>query len=67
MLKVTTAGSDLNMRRWPNTQNPNVIGSIPNGTVVPVLRSGQFDGRWWSLVLYDGREGGILATYTIPA
>lgn len=67
MLKVTTAGSGLNMRRWPNTQNPNVIGSIPNGTIVPVLRSGQFDGRWWSLVLYDGREGWILETYTHPA
>lgn len=67
MLKVVTAGSGLNMRRWPNAQNPNVIGSIPNGTVVPVLRSGQFDGRWWSLVLYGGREGWILETYTQPA
>lgn len=67
MLRVATAGAGLNMRRWPNARNPNVIGQIPNGTIVPVLRSGQFDGRWWSLVLFGGHEGWILETYTHPA
>lgn len=66
MLRVTTAGSGLNMRRWPSF-NPNIITSIPNGTAVPALRSGTFDGRNWSLVQYDGREGWIVNAYTQPA
>lgn len=66
MLRVATAGSGLNMRRWPSF-NPNIITSIPNGTVVPALRSGAFDGRSWSLVQYDGREGWIVNSYTQPA
>ncbi|RJE87121.1 N-acetylmuramoyl-L-alanine amidase [Paracoccus onubensis] len=66
MLRVATSGSGLNMRRWPSF-NPNVITSIPNGTAVPALRSGVFDGRSWSLVQYDGREGWIVNSYTQPA
>ncbi len=63
MLRIKTAGSNLNMRRWPSF-NPNVIGSIPNGTRVPAIRSGLFDGRAWTLVLFDGREGWIVDSYT---
>ncbi len=63
MAKVTTAGSNLNMRRWPSF-NPNVIASIPNGTMVPVLRTGTFDDRRWLCVQFDGREGWVLETYT---
>lgn len=66
MLRVTTSGSSLNMRRWPSF-NPNVIDSIPTGTLVPVLRSGVFDGRSWSLVQYGGHEGWIVNSYTQPA
>ncbi|UFS63824.1 N-acetylmuramoyl-L-alanine amidase [Paracoccus denitrificans] len=63
MAKVVTAGSRLNMRRWPSF-NPNVIAGIPNGTVVPVLRSGSFDGRRWLCVQFDGLEGWIVEAYT---
>lgn len=63
MLRVRTAGSNLNMRRWPSF-NPNVIGQIPNGTLVPAIRSGLFDGRAWTLVQFDGREGWIVDSYT---
>ncbi|WP_353428742.1 N-acetylmuramoyl-L-alanine amidase [Paracoccus denitrificans] len=63
MLRVVTAGSNLNLRRWPSF-NPNVIGSVPNGTRVPAIRSGIFDGRAWTLVQFDGREGWIVDSYT---
>lgn len=65
MLMVVTTGSGLNMRRWPSF-NPNVITSVPNGTVLPVIRSGMFDGRRWNLVLFDGREGWVVDAYTTP-
>lgn len=66
MLRIRTNGSGLNMRRWPSS-NPNVIASIPDGTLVPAIRSGVFDGRHWALVLFDGREGWISEAYTQPA
>lgn len=50
---------------WPSF-NPNVSGTIPNGTVVPVLRAGEFDRRRWNLVFFDGREGWIVDAYTKP-
>lgn len=62
--RITTAGSGLNMRRWPNTDNPNVLLSIPNGEIVPVERSGTFAGRTWLLVQYGGLSGWILGAYT---
>ncbi|WP_304616959.1 N-acetylmuramoyl-L-alanine amidase [Paracoccus sp. (in: a-proteobacteria)] len=62
MLRIK-AQSGLNMRRWPSF-NPNVIRAIPQGTVVPVIRSGVIDGRAWSLVLFDGQEGWIVDAYT---
>ncbi len=66
MLRVVTNGASLNMRGWPSF-NPNVIGSIPNGTLVPAIRSGVFDGRAWTLVQFDSREGWIVDAYTQPA
>lgn len=62
--RITTAGSGLNMRRWPNTDNDNILLSIPNGEIVPVERSGTFAGRTWLLVQYDGLSGWILGAYT---
>lgn len=59
------AASGLNMRRWPSF-NPNVIASIPEGVVVPLLRSGVFEGRDWHLVQFDGQEGWVVASYTDP-
>lgn len=65
MVQVDTSGDKLNMRRWPSF-NPNVIAAIPDGVVVPVLRSGTFDGRAWHRVAYGGQEGWIVARYAAP-
>ncbi|MGR3485501.1 MAG: N-acetylmuramoyl-L-alanine amidase [Paracoccaceae bacterium] len=64
-VEIDTRGSNLNQRRWPSF-NPNVVGSIPDGTIVPVIRSGTFGGRDWSLVQYGGREGWVVDAYTAP-
>lgn len=64
VVRVITLGDRLNMRRWPSF-NPNIIGSIPDGTVVPVLRGGIFGGRGWLLVQYGGEAGWVVARYTI--
>lgn len=59
------APSGLNFRAWPSF-NPNVIASIPDGTIVPVNREGMFAGRHWLNVTYAGREGWIVASYAAP-
>lgn len=61
-VRVKTGGSALNARRWPSF-NPNVIGSIPNGTELIVLRSGSFEGRPWLCVLWAGREAWVVERY----
>jgi N-acetylmuramoyl-L-alanine amidase len=63
MVQIDVPGDVLNFRRWPSF-NPNVIATIPDGTVVPVLREGEFDGRRWLSVLYGGQEGWIVSRYT---
>ena len=63
-VQVVAAGG-LNLRSWPSW-NPNVITSIPDGTALPVLRSVSIRGRLWHRVIYGGREGWILASYTKP-
>lgn len=65
MVWVDTSGSGLNVRRWPSF-NPNIIASVPDRTVLPVLRRGTFDGRAWLCVLFDGREGWVVESYTRP-
>lgn len=65
MVQVETFGGTLNMRRWPSF-NPNIIASIPDGMIVPVLRTGMFDRRQWHRVLYGGQEGWIVAKYAAP-
>lgn len=67
-VRIKTAGSNLNLRRWPSF-NPNVIGSIPNGEVVVLLGRGDptSPAQGWDKVLYDGREGWVLARYTETA
>lgn len=66
MVQIEVGADDaLNMRRWPSF-NPNVIATIPGLARVPVLRSGQFDGRYWYLVRYAGAEGWIVSDYTKP-
>lgn len=65
-VSIHAPDDSLNMRRWPSF-NPNVIGSIPDGTIVPVERSGTFEDRLWHLVRYGGQEGWIVASYTRKA
>lgn len=65
LVDVDVPGGSLNMRRWPSF-NPNVIASIPDGTIAPVLREGVFAGRRWLLVSYGGQEGWVVASYTAP-
>ncbi len=65
MAVINSNGDTLNMRRWPSF-NPNIIAKIPDGTTVPVLRRGTFDGRAWLQVLYAGQEGWIVASYADP-
>lgn len=62
---VETPGDGLNLRRWPSF-NPNITASIPDGTVLPVLRKGMFDGRLWLATTYGGKEGWVLAVHTAP-
>lgn len=63
MVTVASGESGLNLRRWPSF-NPNVLTSIPNGTRLAVLRTGNIRGRRWLCVIYDGQEGWIVARYT---
>ncbi|MBU2867122.1 N-acetylmuramoyl-L-alanine amidase [Pacificibacter marinus] len=65
MVEIDTRGGALNMRRWPSFEN-NILTAIPDGTVVPVLRTGAFAGRDWHCVFYDGTEGWIVASYAAP-
>lgn len=64
-VEIDAPSDTLNMRAWPSF-NPNVITSIPDDAVVPVLKDGEFDGRHWMKVLYGGQEGWIVARYTAP-
>lgn len=63
--RINVPGDSLNMRRWPSL-NPNIIGSVPHGTIVPVERLGVFDGRIWLQIFYGGQEGWVVQSYTIP-
>ncbi len=63
LVQIDVPGDCLNMRRWPSF-NPNVITQIPASVVVPVIRSGTFDGRCWFKIQYAGQEGWIVANYT---
>jgi N-acetylmuramoyl-L-alanine amidase len=61
-VRIVAKGS-LNIRRWPSF-NPNVIGSVPEGTVVPVLLRGTFAGRQWEKIIFNGQTGWVLSRYT---
>ncbi len=62
-LQIKVPNGSLNMRRWPSF-NPNIIASIPNDTVVPEIKRGNFGGLDWSKVFFDGRDGWIVTAYT---
>ena len=61
-VRVMIQGS-LNMRRWPSF-NPNIIGSVPHDTEVPVLMRGVFAGREWEKIIFNGQTGWVLGRYT---
>ena len=65
-VRIVVPGGSLNLRRWPSF-NPNVLHAIPDGTRVPVLRDGVFEGRRWLMTMHDGCEGWVLDAYTKPA
>lgn len=65
MVAINVPGSTLNMRRWPSF-NPNVISTIADGVVVPVIREGTFDGRAWLKVRHGGLEGWIVRSHADP-
>ncbi|SPH21005.1 1,6-anhydro-N-acetylmuramyl-L-alanine amidase AmpD [Ascidiaceihabitans donghaensis] len=60
---IHAPGDSLNMRRWPSFA-PNVLQSIPHGTVVPIVRAGVFEGRDWIKVVYGGIEGWVVKSHT---
>ena len=64
MVAVEAKGG-LNMRAWPSFNN-NIITQIPHYEVVPVIKRGHFNHLPWLCVQYAGREGWIVAQYTIP-
>lgn len=59
-VRVRTMGSNLNIRQRPDF-NSQVIGSVPNGTVVMVYNTA---GEWF-LINYNGIYGYINANYTV--
>lgn len=63
LAQVETPGDSLNIRRWPSFEL-NIIGTIPDAAMVPVIRRGTFSGREWLLVQYGGREGWVVAALT---
>ena len=65
LVQIEVPNDTLNLRRWPSF-NPNVIGTVPDGVVVPVVRSGTFSGRDWYFIRYGGQEGWIVARYAAP-
>jgi N-acetylmuramoyl-L-alanine amidase len=65
MVQIEAGGDSLNLRRWPSF-NPNILATIPDGAIVPLLREGTFGGRAWSCVLYGGQEGWIVSSYAAP-
>lgn len=65
MVQIETPGDTLNLRRWPSF-NPNVIATIPDGAIVPVIRTGVFDGWEWLRVLHGGQQGWIIGRYAAP-
>lgn len=65
--RVTTNGGDLNIREQPDTSTDNVIGSLANGAVVPVLDRVQgetvLDTSEWFEIDDDGTIGFISGAF----
>ena len=65
MVAINVPGDTLNMRQWPSF-NPNVISTIADGVIVPVIREGLFGSRPWLKVRHGGQEGWIVKAHAEP-
>lgn len=56
--------AEVNFRKTPNTTEDNIYQTLPEGTLVQVLEVPEvMDENHWVKVVYDGKEGYIMASY----
>jgi hypothetical protein len=61
--KVTTARSNLNIRKSPGTDAP-IVGKAAHGEIVTLVNKA--DDLWWQIKTKDGEEGYSYAQYLSP-
>lgn len=61
--KVTTASSNLNIRKGPGTDQP-IVGKAAHGETVTLVAKA--DDQWWQVKTKDGEEGYSYAQYLSP-
>ena len=61
--KVTTARSNLNIRKGPGTSEP-IVGKAAHGEIVTLLT--KINEQWWQVKTKDGEEGYSYAQYLSP-
>ena len=61
--KVTTARSNLNIRKSPGTDAP-IVGKAAHGEIVTLVSKA--DEQWWQIKTKDGEEGYSYAQYLSP-
>lgn len=57
---VTTEKDPLNIRGLPQGE---IIGSVPKGKVVDVLRTEKYDGKDWAVIEYEGCQVYLYGEY----
>lgn len=61
--KVTTARSNLNIRKNPGTDAP-IVGKAAHGEIVTLVSKA--NEQWWQIKTKDGEEGYSYAQYLSP-
>ena len=61
--KVTTASSNLNIRKGPGTGEP-IVGKAAHGEIVTLVAKA--NEQWWQIKTKDGEEGYSYAQYLSP-
>jgi hypothetical protein len=61
--KVTTASSNLNIRKGPGTDEP-IVGKAAHGEIVTLVSKA--NEQWWQVKTKDGEEGYSYAQYLSP-
>ena len=61
--KVTTASTNLNIRKGPGTDNP-IVGKAAHGEIVTLQT--KVNEQWWQIKTKDGEEGYAYAQYLSP-